>query len=291
MHSLFNGLLKSTHNIFIIILLAINCFNLFPSFTSAEFFAFVVQSFIIVYVIALLTRYHHKYERDSKYGEAMSAIGSGFAQIHHYNRLANDNKTNELQQIVLSNLCNSISSAFSILSGSNCSTSIKYLAVSPDTPDEIQIKTLCRDQGLGLTRTSVDKNKHLLKDNSDFKRIMETGGIGEGSFFIANQLPRILNYKNSSFEHCVFQPKAFGKNAFLNYFIGYLRSVKWPLPYRSCLIVPILPAKYDPNLKFEVLGFLCVDSNSIGTFRLHHDVKLLKGVADGIYRELDEYLS
>ena len=87
MKAIFDSFLKSAHNLIIIILLCVNCYKLIPDFSGAELYSFIILSLIILYLIILLTKSNYYNERNSRYGEAMTALSSGFAQVHNYNRL------------------------------------------------------------------------------------------------------------------------------------------------------------------------------------------------------------
>ena len=67
----------------------------------------------------------------------------------------------------------------------------------------------------------------------------------------------------------------------------YARKWNWPLWYKSTLIVPIVPLIANDQSQEAIRGFLCADSRSEGIFNKYYDVDILKGVADGIYNQID----
>ncbi len=68
-----------------------------------------------------------------------------------------------------------------------------------------------------------------------------------------------------------------------------LRNWKWPLPYKSTIVVPICPI--EENTLAGLVGFLCVDSTRNLAFKKDYDVELLLGIAEGIYNTVREMLS
>ena len=59
------------------------------------------------------------------------------------------------------------------------------------------------------------------------------------------------------------------------------------MPYKSTLIVPIVPLIANEQSLDAIRGFLCADSPNEGIFNKYYDVEIMKGVADGIYNQID----
>lgn len=71
----------------------------------------------------------------------------------------------------------------------------------------------------------------------------------------------------------------------------FLRVWRWPLPYRSAIVVPICPGISAKRMPSELIGFLCVDSPRLGAFKKQFDTEVMIGVADGIYNVISLYVA
>ena len=60
-----------------------------------------------------------------------------------------------------------------------------------------------------------------------------------------------------------------------------LRFLRWPLKYRSTIVVPIRPPHNKPN--DPIVGFFCVDSRTTGAFNVETDLPLIQCVSDNLY--------
>jgi len=228
--------------------------------------------------------FKHSSTRKSRYVDAMQQLKSGFAHIHHIDRMNNATDKDKLNALTM--VCSNLASGMSIVTNTVCSVCIKYLAIN--TQGEITLNTLVRDNGNLTSRQSPDKlnHTHLLAENSDFENIyknQQTTGI-----FISNKLPFINNYKNSSFQ--TYGEPVTIKSGYKYPLSLLFRYIRWPLPYCSTICVPIIPAKYDANLDNELIGFLCVDSAKLGVFDIKTDKDFLIGVSDGIYNTLESII-
>ena len=96
---------------------------------------------------------------------------------------------------------------------------------------------------------------------------------------MSNQLPFLFDYKNSSLE--LYDDYA-DEKAFFPFKV-FLRYWRWPLPYKSSIVVPICPGISTERSKETLLGFLCVDSPRLFAFKREFDVDIMNGVADGLY--------
>ena len=93
-------------------------------------------------------------------------------------------------------------------------------------------------------------------------------------------LPSVGGYENTSFKIYGGQPP--------NVRLPFVRGWWWKLPYRSTIVAAIAPKPSQPN-EYEIAGYLCVDSNSRGTFRKDIDVALVTGIADCLYEIVYRY--
>lgn len=61
-------------------------------------------------------------------------------------------------------------------------------------------------------------------------------------------------------------------------------SGRTEVPYKSELVVPIIPSRYRQLSEVYFGGFLCVDSDKKDSFDpKHYDVPMIVGLADGLY--------
>lgn len=64
------------------------------------------------------------------------------------------------------------------------------------------------------------------------------------------------------------------------------------IPYKSELVVPILPTRYKKLDDVWFCGFLCIDSDKKNSFdATHYDVPMTIGLADGLYSIMQKLLS
>ena len=220
-----------------------------------------------------------KYRKKVRYADMFEELNIGFASIHSLDR----KKKNDLDDIVSSliSICDALSNSFSSLHGNRIGVCIKHLEI---TNGKTIVKTLVRDQNsISNNRKTgeADKTKHWLSDNSDFKFIyanFDNDTIETESFF-ENHLPIKENYFNSRFKQ--WPPKKLPIGNRLN------RRRQWPLKYKSTIVVPIVPLFANDGNQEALRGFLCIDSPKEATFNKEVDVKILRGVADGIYKKID----
>lgn len=232
---------------------------------------YALSFFAIYYFIISLWR-TGKWYQHRNYGAILSIINSGFLEIHSINREKDSNENTELRSYKYKKTCESmcckISTAFSTITSKPCHVSIKYLSqLNEDGP--LFIATLARS----TPDRQYDNNNviHWVDSNTDFREIFVNIGNDEGKYFFCNNLPNYIGYQNSSFLN-------YSKNS------GYYKfsRSKWPLPYRSTIVVPIYPNLGGVE-EDKLIGFLCVDSASKGAFQKDYDVDIMRGVANGIY--------
>ncbi len=161
--------------------------------------------------------------------------------------------------------------AFGIATGRACRVSVQDL-VLPRSGDaaEGHVTTLCRDvEPLANSREDNLPDVAEIKGNTDFLRILN----GAPHFF-CNDLSALGGYKNSHFE--------------------------WPLekedyPYRSTIVWPIVGPMSERHqtpgapVKTSIIGFLCVDSATPGTFDAALDVSTGAAVANAMYSPLRRF--
>ena len=121
-----------------------------------------------------------------------------------------------------------------------------------------------------------------MTENSDFNFIYE--GIQEGHAqkwqFFAHFLPWKYDYTNTRLSN--WPPK---KIPLINFLI---RQLNWPLPYKSTIVVPLLPLSVNEHDDKALRGYLCIDSPRNNAFNKQYDIEILKGLADGLYNKIDK---
>lgn len=217
-----------------------------------------------------------KWGRDRKYGETLCNVTNGFSEIH---KLVRERKY-DIPSIVRACelLCTELATAFTVITGTKCNVAIKVLEEDKDENGVQKLKAITFSRSHDTSRNpKVNEIKHWVDRNTDFYTILEKIDQPKGCYFFANSLSLRVGYLNTSFP--VYGHADPEENIFLRYW-------RWPLPYKSTIVVPICPC--DEPSKKMLLGFLCVDSVNAGSFKKHYDVTLLNGVADGIYNLIKE---
>lgn len=183
----------------------------------------------------------------------------------------------------LENLCDKVSDAFSKVYSNKIGVCIKFIVNDNGRP---RCETLVRDSHSNARcrkSGSQDTTKHWIDANSDFEFIysnFDNDNI-ETSFYLEQHLPNCKDYKNTRLKNG-WKPRSY-----LFYPERYARKWNWPLLYKSTLVVPIVPLIANDQSQKAIRGFLCVDSPSEGVFNKSYDVDIMKGLADGIYNQID----
>ena len=175
-------------------------------------------------------------------------------------------------------ILDAIANSFSITSGKACRASIVELN------DKFELTVAARDSMSSIKATKRNK-QHLLEDNTDFRNLWYSIN-GCSRFYLNNNIVKSWishDYHNSCFaEHG--EPKI--KSVF-----GFPFVKKWPLSYRSALILPIryvsefTPPKDTQTLSphWDYYGFLCIDSISTNSFDERYSPELGGLFADMLY--------
>lgn len=243
----------------------------------AVLFLGVLCVFYVGYNFWLLTRYRKK----TKYADAYGAINIGFSHLHRLRRI----ETPAISQILpeLEKLCDEVSNAFGKIYGCKIGVCIKFIVNDNGRP---RCETLVRDSNSNAQNRksgSQDTTKHWINLNSDFEFIYNNfdNDNVDTSYYLEQHLHNCHDYKNTRIMTGWKPPKVF---LLLE---KYARKWNWPLPYKSTLIVPIVPLIANEQSQEAIRGFLCADSPNEGIFNNYYDVDIMKGVADGIYNQID----
>ena len=173
---------------------------------------------------------------------------------------------------------------FSQMSALRCRVCVKMI-----TSDEAAdyVVTLSRDHLSSAecrAHDSVRESKKIdkLNDNNSLIKLFDPKHPDQGYFF-ANNLPKVKEYRSTSIKY--HQTIARNSNEAI--------ETKWPLPYKSTIVVPIWRESLDASdlavAKHLVVGFLGVDSPSRGAFRRRWDVALAKSLANSLFPILHLY--
>lgn len=228
----------------------------------AVVFMGVLCVYFVIYNFWLLTIYRKK----TKYADAYGAFNIGFSHLHRLRR--NENPT--IDQILpeLEKLCNEVSNAFGRIYGVKIGICIKFILTDGGRP---RCKTLVRDSNSNAQNRksgSQDVTKHWIDANSDFEFIysnFDNDNI-DTSYYLERHLPTCRDYKNTRLKN------GWNSNSYFPYFENYTRKRNWPLPYKSTLIVPIVPLIANEQSQDAIRGFLCADSPNEGIFNRFYDV-------------------
>ncbi len=219
-----------------------------------------------------------KYRKRIKYADIFSELNNGFSYIHSVDRIKNHGVIEITNSI--KSLCNSVSNTFRNIYGHHIGVCIKILTDDGGRP---KVHTYCRDERSAMTRLVRDNDKaieHWLCENTDFQFIKDAlkNNLSD-CYFFSNALPWKSGYKNSRFGNWA-PPGPLLLNLLTKLFC-------WPLPYKSTIVVPLVPLSIKDQNERALRGFLCIDSHRNFIFNEKFDVHILKGVCDGLYNKID----
>ena len=220
----------------------------------------------------------YRFSRKARYAEAL-------AYLHQACQLCQEGALNEFpEEHHISNqaklVCNQLSTAFSLITGTRCSVCIKVLNREPIKLNEgirdIAVSTLCRDENSKDRQTRGKVVIHSLDKNTDFLEIFKNLEKPLGGVFICNNLPARHEYNNTSFD---YYDKL--KEVPIPIIRTLVRRILWPLPYKSTVGAAIYPMNPSENDKF--VGFLFVDSRSRNVFCKRYDVSMVRSISSALH--------
>lgn len=238
----------------------------------------IISLLFIGYTFYLIS----KYRKRVRYGDVFQEVNVGFTELHSIDR--HPAPTIELIIQKLSFLCDNLSNAFTTVNGNKIGVCIKFIEFKGNRP---LVTTLVRDRhskSKNRKTGTADRTDHFIELNSDFQFIWDNFDNEniETSFYHEKHLPICKDYKNSRLGSNWRSKNPFG------IFENFIRRKNWPLPYRSTLVVPIIPLLADEQEQKRIRGFLCIDSQREGMFNPQIDVDILKGISDGLYNKIDK---
>jgi len=218
--------------------------------------------------------YLHNVRREIKYGEAIIFLKNAFAKVHSLRKKENPSSRQILETLIF--VCDQLRELFNYKSINNYSVSIK---VTGDSNINIgamnaRVYNLCRDSYSFERDTDRYKEiHHTIVGNSAFHDILVSATDPKISkhYYINGDIPKSIKsgiYKNTSID-------------------AHYDKI---LPYKSELVVPIVPCDQEDANSFTLIGFLCVDCSSTNGFEEKYDSACIEGVADGIYDVLNSIL-
>lgn len=242
------------------------------------FFLGVISLIFIGYSFYLIAKYRKKI----RYADIFEEINVGFTELHSIDRQPNPSIELIIQKLGF--LCDNISNAFYLINGEKIGVCIKFLTFKTKRPI---VSTLVRDRyskSRNRKTGTADKTEHFIELNSDFQFIWDNFDNEniETSFYHEKYLPTCKDYKNSRLSSDWKGKFKFGL------IDNFVRRKQWPLPYRSTLVVPVVPLLADEQNQKAIRGFLCLDSFKEDQFNPQIDVEILKGISDGLYNKIDK---
>lgn len=233
-----------------------------------------VGIFLMIFLYFILTtriKYYLRKKKESLYGEAIIYLKDSFGKIHFLRK--DDNLNEETLKNSLAFFCQQLKVFFDKKTKSKCSVSIKVFRniVNHETAANAKLYNLCRDKDALYRDTDIYKNQnHSVFNNTCFRVVLTkitSGKPPNNLHYINNDLENTKDYQNTSW--AIHQKKDVTDN--------------WELPYKSELVVPIIPLESLTDNKYQLIGFICVDSDETEVFHEKYDSALIQGVADGIY--------
>lgn len=217
----------------------------------------------------------------SRYTQCYSIISNAFASSH---KLRSSDDVKQLASCIVSlqDFCTDISDAFTKISNRSTAVCIKLFHIAEN--GDVSVKTFCRDNRSRTAKNRIapsdDDCTHYLSENTDFKYIFENAKR-EGAIYksyLSNKLPFEDFYRNTRLSTETYPPKSS-----IPIIKEIKRYMKWPLPYKSTITVPITPLTDRPIEQSQIVGYLCIDSNFLWAYKAKYDIPILRGIADGLY--------
>lgn len=239
-------------------------------------FLSVLVLFLLIHIILIEKRKLHRY--------AQAVFYTHFTQ-HIVRDSLSELQNNDKDEIEknIEKVLDAIANYFSIISGKKCRATLIEL------DSNFELNVAARDS-MSQIKAKTRTKKHKLDKNTDFANLWYSLN-GCSRFYLNNNIPKSWlahKYKNSSFEED-------GEPDVLP-FLGLNIIKKWPLSYRSALVLPIrYVSEFTPPTGIDILvpqwdywGFLCVDCISTNSFDERYSPELGATFADMLYTYLNQ---
>lgn len=242
--------------------------------------ATLVLGAFCAFFLADSLRLRSRWQRQIRYADMFEDIGRGFKEIHNLARRPDHAVTSDVLRSSFCVLCDAVADAYTFVSGRRCHVCIKVPV--DDGDDAKSFETLARSRNTPDERLKNDRKarkectRHTIPENTAFQQA-HLSINNPGSGFLSNQLPWLDGYVNTSFQ-LYSNDRHHGLNPVMRWY-------KWPLPYKSTIVVPIYPLHAEVE-DADFLGFLCIDSPAMFAFDSRYDAGIARGIADGIYNTL-----
>jgi len=273
----------------------------------------VVMSIVVVLLttILVLSSKDSRMQRQARYAYCLADLAAGFRALRQTSAAKSIDAEAQAITSALSVMCTQVAKAMSTVVGHSCSVCIKLISAKAYSEADLEhedgppsaecvpgkelpfVITLVRDATSHTNRKPYPNSvTHWIHANTDFEILMANAGQAKGRYFLRNELWLLPDYKNTAFRYydkppCVGLPGGllgFMLFPFIRAINTLLALVRWTLPYRSTLVVPI---KSDVDVDATYIGFLCIDSPKSLTFKVDFDVEVLEGVAEGTYQYVE----
>lgn len=253
------GILKDLFNLDVISCILVILFG----------FLAVAISLMSWYLLKYLVQKIHKLNVESIWGDAIIDLAEAYSIIHeveHRNHITEQDISS-----VLSKFCNKIKEIFDRATRSNTSVSIKVPICNYTNQGlwgAMQVKSVARDQKHLNERETPEYKQanHDILGNTAYSRIIS---------LVVKESSKDKVYLNNNVDI----------KADPNYATTSSQCKdRDATPYKSELVVPILPTKYHSLNEISFGGFLCIDSDKVDSFRQKkYYVHMTRGLADGLY--------
>jgi uncharacterized membrane protein len=253
-------------------------FNQNPDLNLIQWLLIIISTlFFVLFLIFLQSSIRNK-----RYKKAYSKINRAFSVINEL--FEDEKKINDLPTCLshFEQFCTHVSDTFKLITNRKCSACIKIFEQTQKL--DVCAITFCRDYESKNSEERVnpedDTTIHYLRENTDFIYIFDNidKDGDKYKYYFSNALPFEDFYKNTRINSSKYPP-----NCNIPIIKETLRCIKWHLPYRSTITVPITLFSNRRLNEGKIAGYLCVDSPRMNAFNRTHDTQILRGIADGIY--------
>lgn len=237
------------------------------NFTVPALIIAIYLCVLVTTLTALLIRQERRYLREARYAPALLPLRRAYSEVARSSfGLYYGDRSQEAFRLGLQESLRRLAEAFTLITGTQCRACIKVIQAPSTSPagDDILVSTLCRgNEDVGAPRHAPDR----VGDNTDFRQIF----ADNRSHFFSNNLPGDLSrgYKNSHWNERDIQDGT----------VDYRATIVWPIERG-----PI--SRLDHDVPREIIGFLCVDTQSTGVFLESYDVALGASFAQALYLAL-----
>lgn len=251
----------------------------------------VVNIVLIGYVLYLRATKPHRYlGAISNIHSVNSNVRDWLAKLHTRARkhtLRSDDFDTDFRQKT-SEILGHIADAFTHICGRRCSVCFKEMRPACGTETIGHLKVVARDPQSATVRGLRDDRQkpHEIEKDTPCHSIYTDDKYLQ--FYGCNDVPtswfrKVYKSPNRELENEVPE---------IIEIFGVPILKKWPLSYRSCLVVPVrLIFPSEPNStqapKWQLYGFLCIDCNSRNIFNFRKMWRLAASFADALYVYFD----